>query len=224
MKIPSWLIPAILLVVSIDLWVSATGEADPYKLKFFPFTNTPIEPAFSLASMARGIGIVLAVTYGIHALRLLLTATQEWMKRIGYLLLVLVAAMLLVETTVITPYIITSMAETGIAKTLRAINPFGYQIGDGIYFGWALMVAVMPLLGVIISAISTIAADSKTTTNTNPAYARKSTPKPKPVQTAIVPNDGQNAPETIDVPLAPSAPRIPSAVQARFRARQANAK
>jgi hypothetical protein len=183
MKIPSWLIPAILLIVSIDLWVSATGEADPYKLTRFPFTDIAIIPAFSIASMARGIGIVLAVTYGIDALRFLLTSNIVWMKKIGYLLLVLVSLMLLVETSVITPFIVTSMADTGIAKTLRTVNLFGYATGNAVYFGWALMVAIMPLLGVVISAIATIASNAKELQGRIAAPKKIEKPKVEPAVT-----------------------------------------
>ena len=218
MKIPRWLIPSILLIVMIDQWVSATGEADPYQItNLFGYV---LPHSFSLTSAARGIAIMLAITYGIDTIQSFLDSKLGWMRRIGHILIGCVSLMLLIETTVITPYIITSMGKTEMATTLRTIQIFGFSAGEQIYFLWALMVAIMPPLGVVIAALASISApieEPKT-------IVRKPMSKPQPIQATIVPNDGASAPETIQVPLSPRAPQIPNAVRARFRANQVKAK
>lgn len=172
MKFPSWLIPAILLIVTIDQWVAATGDADPYKLTAIPLFNIPLSPAFSITSMARGIGIMLAVSYGISGIHSLVTSKISWARVIGAILLGFVFLMLMVETIVITPYIVTSMSTTGIAKTLLETNIFGQGTGTIVYTGWALMVAIMPLLGVTISALAALSPIAQRQEQTQPEISQ----------------------------------------------------
>lgn len=137
----AWVIPAFALVVTVDQWVGATGAADPFVIQLF---GKP----FSFMAAARGIVIVLAVTYALHQLRSLGNHRQE--RRIARVLVASVVVMLTIETFVIAPYSMSAMAATDLAKTLQSISP-------ALYFVWSVFVAAMSLLAVGTAAVASLA-------------------------------------------------------------------
>jgi len=217
---PANLIPGIASLVTVDQWTAATGAADPIQIPI-ALSTTP----FSIMAAARGIAIVLTVAYTLNRIRAMRISKDPNDRTLFKVVTGCIVALLATEALVITPYTMTVMATTPTGVTLLQLKVAEQPI---LFWVWALFVSDAALLAVVTSGLASFVVDAKTIPVVSqpeiakPARVRKSVAIP--TQVTIVPNDGQNAPETIEVPLAPNAPQIPNAVRARFRANQAGAK
>jgi hypothetical protein len=148
----SWVIPAIALVVTVDQWVAATGQADPYQ---FDLAGKPFSPM----AAARGIAIMLSVSYVLRQVRSLFKRANKADGRVLTVLSVLVGAMLFMEMSVITPWMVTAMGKSDMAVMLFAFEPWGVPIGKGIFVIWAMFVATISLLAVGTASLVTFVDD-----------------------------------------------------------------
>mgnify|MGYP001560028734 CR=1 FL=1 len=149
----SWAIPAISLIVTVDQWVASTGAADPYK---FELAGSPFSPM----AAARGIAIVLSVSYVLRQVRTLWKGQGKSNSSLRLVLTGAVIAMLLIEMSVITPWIISTMYESPMAKMMLGFTPFDLPIGKFVYVVWSMFVATISLLAVGASSLATFAGDT----------------------------------------------------------------
>jgi hypothetical protein len=182
MKMPSWesiirAIPAIAMIVTVDQWVGATGAADPFQIDLGGH-------AFSIMAAARGIVIVLAVSAALQRMRTLWDNPSQ--RRLVYVLIACVCAMMAIETFVIMPFTMSVMAKSDLAKTLQDIP----RIGTGLFYAWALLVSAMSLLAVVTASLASV-------TTGGPIVQAA---KPRPIQIAK-PAPAVKQPETLRIPI-----------------------
>lgn len=132
-----YLVPGIALVVTVDQWTAATGDADPWKLG-----------GFSFMAAARGVAIVLAVVFALFKFESLRRTRED--VSMGRVIIAMVIGMLVIETGVITPYTMSALGTTGTAATLRTMG------GDPLVLAWSVFASGMTLLAVALSAISSL--------------------------------------------------------------------
>lgn len=141
-SVAEWLIPFLALLVTTDQWTASTGSADPYQL-------TIAGAPFSIMAAARGISIVLTVTYALYKIRVIRSGQAGQDKILFGVLIGCIILLLATEAFVITPYTMTVMAKSETGKTLMAL-------WQPLFYVWALFVSDAALVAVITAGLASL--------------------------------------------------------------------
>lgn len=144
--IAEWLIPFLALCVTTDQWTASTGSADPYQL-------TIAGAPFSIMAAARGISIVLTVTYALYKVRTIRLNASESNRVLLWVLVACIVLLLATEALVITPYTMTVMAKSETGITLMTLSPI-------LFYVWALFVSDAALVAVITAGLASLVVEN----------------------------------------------------------------
>ncbi len=190
--IAEWLIPFLALCVTTDQWTASTGSADPYQLMI---AGAP----FSIMAAARGISIVLTVTYALYKIRVIRSGQAGTDKILFSVLIGCIILLLATEAFVITPYTMTVMAKSDTGKTLLSINVI-------LFYVWALFVSDAALVAVITAGLASLvienqpqATKAKSVQVPQPVKEKAIALRSQPVQTEIP----KSQPESVALPPLP---------------------
>lgn len=144
-KIPSWLLLIVAVIVTVDQWMGATGEADPFALMLS--INEKTVPV-SIMAGARGIVIAVGLAYALTMRRNLKNNKHD--RTISHVITTGAIAMLIIETLVIAPYTMATLAKTPTALQLNDVSP-------ALQWGWSVLVSGMSLLTVGVVSVASLA-------------------------------------------------------------------